>query len=606
MKFQWRLSLTAMLASLILSGCAPSTSIITPEMTPAEKQQAQIESLLKKAENSTAAKAVLLKAEAAQLLFTQNNNEQAHSILNSIDLALLPPAQHIELTLLKTQNALDQQQPEQALLYLEQFELRNNTPIDSVQKVNLRQLKLSAYTQQLNHFKALQTLIEISLLQETTDEKQKNHDEIWNKLISLDEQTLTNHLRSGTNSYYEQGWLELFNELRNNKKLDTQHQAVSNWSTLWEAHPARSIPPSALSGLTKKTLSVRKIAVLLPFEGKLSKAATAIKEGLMMAHFRNQTPGKPSPELLFLDSAQINTPIQLAQILTEENADLVIGPLSKDYVNNLASSTHISIPILALNYANDSYREGLYQFGLSAEDEATQIAHKAWTDGIRQVAILTPNSGWGQKIHDSFKESFEELGGTVTTTQSFGDTKDFSNDISNLLSTDSSNQRYKALRQAIYTRKIEFEEHRRTDIDAIILAALPNDARQLSPIMAFNFAGNLPVYATSHLFSGTPDPIQDQDLNKIQFIGTPWALQPPSQNKVLLSQQRNNTNTRLGRLYALGLDAYHIYPYLEQLSALPGTEISGETGILSLNQKGQIQRKLIWARFKEGTPQLIE
>ena len=605
MKFQWRLSLTAILLSTIISGCSVQTTS-KPALSDTEQQRNRAGTLLQKAENAKPIKSAELRAEAAQILLALGQKENAYNVLDSIDISLLPPSMRFNIAKLKAEAAIEQNQPEAALEYLSALQANSQTGLPKEQEIVFLELQAQAYKQQKALFAEVKSLTKLSLILESNQAKQTIHDEIWNRLLMLDPATRTTLLRQGNNSYYEQGWLELINELSNNKQLDTQHQAISNWATLWEAHPARTLPPSALSGLSKQSYSANKIAVLLPLEGKFAKAAAAIKEGILMAHFRQQQPGKPSPELLFLNSEVINTPIQLQAILSEQQIDLVIGPLSKDYVTTLASDGHISTPILALNYADDQNREGFYQFGLSTDDEAKQIAAQAWNDGIRNAAILTPKSKWGEKVETAFREHFSALGGNIVTAHNFGATEDFSADIGTFLGTDISKQRYKQVRQAIYTRKIEFEEHRRQDIDAIILTALPNDARQLTPILAFNFAGDLPIYATSHLFSGTNNPIQDQDLNRIKFLGTPWSLKPPSQNKVLISQQRTDTNSRFGRLYALGLDAYRIYPYLQQLSALPGTEIDGETGKLSINPNGKVNRKLVWAEYKEGTPQLFE
>ncbi len=605
MKFQWRLSLTAILLSTIISGCSVQTTS-KPTLSDTEQQRNRAGTLLQKAENAKPIKSAELRAEAAQILLSLGQKENAYNVLDSIDISLLPPSMRFNIAKLKAEAAIEQNQPEAALEHLSALQANSQTGLPKEQEIVFLELQAQAYKQQKALFAEVKSLTKLSLILESNQAKQTIHDEIWNRLLMLDPATRATLLRQGNNSYYEQGWLELINELSNNKQLDTQHQAISNWATLWEAHPARTLPPSALSGLSKQSYSANKIAILLPLEGKFAKAAAAIKEGILMAHFRQQQPGKSSPELLFLNSEVINTPIQLQAILSEQKVDLVIGPLSKDYVTTLASDGHISTPILALNYADDQNREGFYQFGLSTDDEAKQIAAQAWKDGIRNAAILTPKSKWGEKVETAFREHFSALGGNIVTAHNFGATEEFSADIGTFLGTDISKQRYKKVRQAIYTRKIEFEEHRRQDIDAIILTALPNDARQLTPILAFNFAGDLPIYATSHLFSGTNDPIQDQDLNRIKFLGTPWSLKPPSQNKVLISQQRTDTNSRFGRLYALGLDAYRIYPYLQQLSALPGTEIDGETGKLSINPNGKVNRKLVWAEYKEGTPQLFE
>lgn len=604
MKFNWRLSLSAIAISTVIAGCSVPVQDNQPGKTSTERSQAQVEKLLLKADQSKPIKSAKLRAEAAQLLLKMGNKADAALVLEQIDVSLLPPSMRFDIAKLQAEASLSQNRPEIALSQLERFSENNPEKLVTEQEIALLKLKAEAFNLQKETMAEITSLIRLSTLLDSNEAKQQIHDDIWNKLLTLDHNILNNQVRSGTNNYYEQGWLELINELSRTTQLDAQHQAIANWSQLWESHPARTILPSSLKGLSQQIASVSKIAVLLPFEGKLAKPANAIKEGLMTAHFRSQIPGKPSPELLFLDSGKINTPVQLASIINEQAIDLIIGPLTKDYVNALIADQHVTTPVLALNYSDQSSREGLYQFGLSAEDEARQIAKKLWQDGAKSAAVLTPASNWGEKISTTFADHFRELGGTVVTQDTFGDTSAFSEDIARFLATDKSKLRYKRVRELAYTHKIEFEEHRRQDIDAIVLTALPNDARQITPILAFNFAGDLPIYATSHVYSGTADPIQDQDLNNIQFLDTPWSLKAPSQDKVLISQQRNNTNSRFGRLYALGLDAYRIYPYLQQLSSLPNAEIQGETGKLSIDQSGRVTRSLIWATYKEGMPQV--
>ncbi len=604
MKFNWRLSLCAITISTLVVGCAAPIQHNQSAQKPAQQNQAQITSLLQKADRSKPIKSARLKAEAARLLLSMGKKSDAALVLEQINVALLPPGMRFDIAKLQAEASISQNRPEVALDQLERFSASNQEKLLTEQKITLLKLKAEAFELQKETVAEVKSLIKLSLLLESNEAKQQIHDDIWKKLLILDHTTVNTLLRSGTNSYYEQGWLELINELSSTTQLDAQHQSIANWSQLWESHPAKTILPTPLKGLGQQALNVSKIAVLLPFTGNLAKHANVIKEGLMTAHFRHRTAGRAIPEMLFLDSGKINTPIQLASIINEQNIDLVIGPLTKDYVNVLAADQHITIPILALNYGDQVSREGLYQFGLSADDEARQIAEKLWQDGARTVAVLTPTSTWGERISVAFTQHFKALGGTVAVRDTFGETSALSEDIARFLATDKSKQRYKRIKQLVYTRNIEFEEHRRQDIDAIVLSALPNDARQIIPILAFNFAGDLPIYATSHVYSGTTDPVQDQDLNNIQFLDTPWNLKPPSQDKVLISQQRNNTNSRFGRLYALGLDAYRIVPYLQQLSALPNAEIQGETGKLSIDPSGRVTRTLIWATYKEGMPQI--
>jgi len=62
--------------------------------------------------------------------------------------------------------------------------------------------------------------------------------------------------------------------------------------------------------------------------------------------------------------------------------------------------------------------------------------------------------------------------------------------------------------------------------------------------------------------------------------------------------------SKFKRLYALGIDAYALLSQLQQLTRSPW---QGQTGLLSVDNRGVIHRnKLPWARFVEGKPQLID
>jgi hypothetical protein len=63
--------------------------------------------------------------------------------------------------------------------------------------------------------------------------------------------------------------------------------------------------------------------------------------------------------------------------------------------------------------------------------------------------------------------------------------------------------------------------------------------------------------------------------------------------------------TSLGRLYAMGIDAYRLAPSLEQLTALPDSQVDGLSGKLSLGTGQRIQRQLQWAEFRAGQVQRL-
>ena len=141
---------------------------------------------------------------------------------------------------------------------------------------------------------------------------------------------------------------------------------------------------------------------------------------------------------------------------------------------------------------------------------------------------------------------------------------------------------------------------RRTDVDFLFLAATPQQAQQIKPTLAFQYAGDVPVYATSHLFTGAHTQAQMLDLEGIRFCETPWLLNTSSPLQQQVSSQWPQAGGSLGRLYAMGADAYQLASHLEQLKALPDTRIEGLSGTLSLGAGQRVQRQLPWAEFRGG------
>jgi len=133
------------------------------------------------------------------------------------------------------------------------------------------------------------------------------------------------------------------------------------------------------------------------------------------------------------------------------------------------------------------------------------------------------------------------------------------------------------------------------------LAAPPEQARQLRPLFDFYFAENLPIYANSSIYSGTPNPQKDRDMNGIIFCDMPWLFSKNSNAHNVLKQ--NGINAINLRLYAMGMDAFLLTAHLKQLQASPQSGIRGATGTLYLRSQNQIERQLSWAKMRNGVPE---
>ncbi|MCY1439196.1 Penicillin-binding protein activator LpoA [compost metagenome] len=147
---------------------------------------------------------------------------------------------------------------------------------------------------------------------------------------------------------------------------------------------------------------------------------------------------------------------------------------------------------------------------------------------------------------------------------------------------------------------IAAQPSRRQDIDFIFLASTPQQAQQIKPTLNFQYAGDVPVYATSNLYSASGDVNQYNDMNGIRFCETPWLLDTNNALRQQVVSQWPQANGSLGRLYAMGIDAYSLAPRLGQLKALPDNRIEGFSGSLSMNPKQRIERQLPWAEFSGG------
>ena len=84
-----------------------------------------------------------------------------------------------------------------------------------------------------------------------------------------------------------------------------------------------------------------------------------------------------------------------------------------------------------------------------------------------------------------------------------------------------------------------------------------------------------PVYATSHAWSGVPDPTNDRDLDGVVIGDMPWLVAPAEPDRALRAQLDAALEERLPefpRLYAFGADAYRLAIGLRRITGDPACE----------------------------------
>lgn len=565
----------------VLSACASSPTSTLGELprTP----QASTQQMLEEADASDPAKAALLRLSAADQSMQQGNQAQARQILEQVAIEQLMPAQQMFAKTLEAELALADNEPQRALQALQHpaFERLAELPVDQQVRTQLvRAQALEANGQPLDAARE-RTFIAPLLSGEAAEQ---NHEAIWSLVSSLPVDQL-----QPTADADLSGWLSLAATVKQAGTIGQQQRAIDAWMQQNPNHPAaRRLPESLvkLRELADKPLS--HVALLLPMDGPLASVARALRDGFLAAHLEAQQDLK----IELFDSTRLSSLEDFYRQAAASGVELVIGPLEKDMVRQLANREQLPITTLALNYsdANQKTPPQLFQFGLAAEDEAREVARRAWADGHRRAVALTPRGDWGNRVFQAFRQEWQDLGGTVVAAESLAEPIELANQIADLL-------------QIRSREGSDSQPSRRQDIDFLFLAATPQQAQQVRPTLIFQYAGDLPVYATSHLHAATDNRTQYLDLEGIRFTETPWLLDPQLPLRQEIERKWPQARGSLGRLYAMGADAYLLAPRLNQLLVLPETQLDGLSGTLSITPEQRIERRLPWAEFHDGQVQ---
>lgn len=588
--------LSALCFAALLAACAssPTSSLGELPRTP----DASIEQLLEQAAASKAPdQAALLRLSAADQAYRQGDAARSTQILKLVPLDQLKPAMQVLASTLAAELAMTRNDPKAALTALSHPSLQRLAELPVEQQVRTHNVQARALEADGQTLAAARERIFIAPLL-SGEAAVQNHEAIWTLVASLPVEQL-----QGAGADDLGGWMSLALAIKSNGTLEQQQAAIDTWISQHPQHPAALQLPQPLVKLKQlASQPLTRIALLLPQEGQLAGVARALREGFMAAHYQAQQAGQNPPIIDVFDSSRLTSLDDFYRQAQAQGVQLVVGPLEKPLVKQLASRAQLPLPTLALNYS-DTAQAGpaqLFQFGLAAEDEAREVARRARADGFHGAAAMVPKGEWGDRVLAAFRQDWEANGGSLVATERVDQPVQLAQQIADMFQVrggGSGSLQDNASGAA--------QPSRRQDIDFIFLAATPQQAQQIKPTLNFQYAGNVPVYATSHVFSATGDVAQYNDMNGIRFCETPWLLDTGNPLRQQVTRQWPQANGSLGRLYAMGVDAYSLAPRLGQLKALPDSRIDGLSGILGLNSSQRIERQLPWAEFSNGQVQRL-
>lgn len=584
--------LSSLLLAAILTGCAANhlqdeTRVLAP-IPAAELNRASVLETQGKAADAAelyialAAKAqpparAQLQIRAARAYLSAGQTTPATKTIGTITRQDMTPSQQELLRLTEADLALLMDRPRDAIGLLERMSVQTLPS-----ELKAKRLGTLASAQRLANspLAAAKTLSDLDRLIERDDERLLNQVSLLATVSLLGNHELRELARQGSGAI--KGWAEIALLTQqvgaDPKQLETRYR---QWRQDHSGHPALPELARAYTGtLSGGYANGDQVTIMLPRGGRFAAAARAVRDGIEAAS-REDTAGA-RPTLEFTDISTADRARSMHAKATQNGADYVIGPLQKPAVDALVAGHLLTVPTLALNEATrtDQRAENLFQFSLSPENEATEVANKAYAMGLRRALLLYPGDAWGERLANAFRQQWKNLGGALAGQSSY-----------NPGGTSS---------DRTLTRLFDGG-----NADLVFLVATAEMARKLHPSIQTASKQPITVISTSHVHLGDFDPVRDAALVGLYFVDIPWMLDVGGTGP--LSRRRLTGGADpLARLHAMGIDAYRLAPRLTGLAKNPGAYYPGQTGGLSIDRVGRIQRQLELGRFTDTGPRVAD
>ncbi|MGQ8775873.1 penicillin-binding protein activator [Serratia sp. NA_112.1] len=651
--------LTAVIAAaLFLAGC-PSQAPQTPPANIQDEASASSDYYLQQLQQSSNDNKADWQLLAIRALLREGKLPQASEQLNQLP-KNLSSVQQAESQLLAAELQVANKSYVSARSTLGHID---SGSLSANQLVRFYQAQIAA-----NQSKPSLPLIRAYIAQEpllTGKAHQNNLDQTWQSLLQLTPQGM-NSLVINANENVLQGWLDLLRVYQDNKQdPDLLKAGIKDWQNRYPQNPAAKTLPTQLNQVLNFTqASTSKIALLLPLNGQAKVFADAIQKGFEAAKY-GVTPSTPvqqqqpasapeqatqptstdqnangavstsAPDAAPVTTAEPSAPSTapmtppqaanaqikvydtssqpLATLLTQaqqDGATLVVGPLLKENVDQLASST-TTLNVLALNQPETPKdNPNICYFALSPEDEARDAARHIWEQQKRQPLLLLPRGAFGDRVAKAFNQEWQKLGGQTVLQQGIGSASELRQMVNSggirmsgtPISAAPAPQAVTIAGLTIPAPPSDMPATSGGSVDSVYIVATQSQLTLIKPMidMATNSRSKPAMYASSRSYQAGAGPDFRLEMEGLQFSDIPLlAGANPQLLQQASSQFRNDYS--LVRLYAMGMDAWTLSNHFAEMRQLPGFQVSGTTGVLTAAPGCVINRKLPWLQYRQGT-----
>ncbi|MGB2042127.1 MAG: penicillin-binding protein activator [Porticoccaceae bacterium] len=544
--------------------------------------------------------------EAAMLFASAGDLKSSTEATKLVVTEQLTDAEYVEFNLFVAELELSLDNPQGAAERLAQDRfIASSKTFNAVMLRRMLSLQADIYFALGNTEQGLLASIDFAKLLKKQQDIRAVHNGLWRRLSVLP----YSYLQQG--QYHSNtvlaGWLQLA-QLNREHQADAQSRtlAFADWQRRWRTHPAAKTPPRAIRALRSfsRSSAPAQVALLLPLQDNYEVPSYTLLDGFMGAYyeFLDNSASGDAPEIRLYDTS-VQSLQKAYNNAVEDGAEMIIGPMRQSEVEALLPLESLPVPTLSLNRVDLNtglQPDNLFQFGLSPQDEITQIADRAWLQGKRNVLLISPDNGWGRNSADFFDRYWTEKGGTLLDRVAYPSAiKDFTPVLKPPLLIDLSEDRALQIKRFVNSQ-VKSQARRRQDIDLVVVLGYPVVGRQIKPALDFLYASDVPVVATSHIYNGVEQAELDRDLSGVEFSAMPWTL-PGQLTRELTPDKRLHTAYR--HLYAVGHDAFLLHRNLRELQSEQEHNLFGATGLLSLSD-GIIRRQQKWAKFQRG--QVVE
>lgn len=408
-------------------------------------------------------------------------------------------------------------------------------------------------------------------------ERTLNENELLNELAAVEAEALQKALVELPRDDAMRPWIERALRLKGVAPARTFDRPTRQVGTLMPADGAES------AWRREGYASAPRVALLLPLTGTLGNAARAVRDGFFAGYFGETDAERPQVRV-FDTGETVQGALDAYRRAVDDGSARVIGPLAREQVQALFEQQDVTgVPVLALNHPDSGAPppRGSQLFGLLPDEEGAFAAERAIELGLTRAAVLAGREEWSERAALAFRAQYENRGGTIVgEAEVDAAAVDYGSAISQAVGGGGS--------------------------DVIFIAVRPQQGRLLVPQLRTR-APTTTILATSHLYAGTPNRGLDRDLNGVEFCDAPWLHETVAGLPVRDTLARTLPNAQgAGRLFAFGMDAYRLLPYLDWLGQNADAYLSGATGQLSLDSFGRVRRIPVWLRFVDGVPQSAE